>query len=763
MKDRYLLGFPILLVLVFALAPTPGYAASTDQGINDVSVPSAAKKTTHEWDQASENQMIYVPGQTDPTQFLRQRLGDPHVRAPAPLVDDEPIDTPILPQDELVGDERNFNTYSFDSGSYVSKPATLMAVGDNSYIYVENDLIPSLDTADLEDMASTFDTHIYPITTGYFGTVDGTFGDIDGDPHVTVFMAYLDGGAAGFFDSIHEYDSSVGGAEYSNEREMVFIDGTDSDLDYIKGVLSHEFQHLIHFNNDRSEHIWLDEGMAEMSRYLNGYMGTANRTSFVDWFEGTPDDDLLLWDYDSVEHNVRIDYGGAYLFMMHLTQRYGLDIIDDIVSSTGVSANSIEAVLDGIGAGVTFTELAFDWITSLYLDDDNTDYYIDNVNVEINLASTYSGLPQQIDSEAHLYGADVYEFTDVMSDSLVTFENEGSKPQMVRTVYYDSATTVQVETQIVDPSDSTAFCVGSSGAIGDVLLVFVTAFSDDLISPGGNSWGAGVGNEHDYSLFVQPSETLSVNAESMTFDYADATWVLTVDGIVIEFENGTEATDVDDVSLQMVDDNDDVVQWDALIYSEGSWGGTANLQDLDMGQYTVDLQASGADGWGSAPLNETLSVNHYLSIDGDLEAEPNSDDGSVAFSLTVDFSQSGTSGFQYLHSNAEVYVEVLQPGTAVTVVSVDLTYDAISGDYEGEGLAADLPAGEYDAVGHALIGSDEVESATITFTSTGAPTTDNTDTDDDDDDDDPIPLSVLPIIVMLGFIGLITTRRFRSV
>ena len=82
----------------------------------------------------------------------------------------------------------------------------MLAKGPNCYVYVLDDVIASQGEGSSTTIANNwrdeFENKIYPNDVLYFGTPDGTLGDIDGDSHVTILMASFDGGVAGYFDMI---------------------------------------------------------------------------------------------------------------------------------------------------------------------------------------------------------------------------------------------------------------------------------------------------------------------------------------------------------------------------------------------------------------------------------------------------------------------------------------------------------------------------------------------------------------------------------
>jgi hypothetical protein len=156
------------------------------------------------------------------------------------------------------------------------------------------------------------------------------------------------------------------------DRNMVFIDtwdwanrlGPDAlhPYDY-EATVAHELQHLIHSDHDPDEMSWVDEGMADLAEYLNGFGHPAShvvyylayhRTSLTNWGGGLE------------------DYGASYLFALYLLENFG-NKTGEVWDNTFTRAlldeqlNSIagvEAVTDA-----DMNDLYDAWILANYLDD----------------------------------------------------------------------------------------------------------------------------------------------------------------------------------------------------------------------------------------------------------------------------------------------------------------------------------------------------------------------------------------------------------
>ncbi len=169
------------------------------------------------------------------------------------------------------------------------------------------------------------------------------------------------------------------------DRNMIFIDsldwfnrlgantspwrGSDPSLwrEYLyEGTVAHELEHLIHHDHDEDEDSWVDEGMADLAEYLNGFGHPDGHVVYYLAYHRTP---LTVWG-GGLE-----SYGASYLFQLYLLENFG---VNDGTSFTGWNnswthteideqANSIAGVENSTGA--VFNDLYDAWIVANYLDD----------------------------------------------------------------------------------------------------------------------------------------------------------------------------------------------------------------------------------------------------------------------------------------------------------------------------------------------------------------------------------------------------------
>ncbi|MCZ6529525.1 MAG: immune inhibitor A [Chloroflexi bacterium] len=276
----------------------------------------------------------------------------------------ETLDPPAAPLQ--VGAREIFNAGNQDTNEQFEVSATLQYLTDHAYFWIQDGI--SYDPDDLERLAKTFENRIYPTTREFFGS-EWTPG-IDGDPHIYVLYASgLGLGIAGYFSSVDSLHPLV--REDSNGHEMFYFNAGNLDLgeDFTYEVLAHEFQHMIHWNIDRNETSWVNEGLSELAVHINR-LGTARRHPL---YTDNPDRSLNDWDPDDTGPN----YGAASLFMVYFLDRYGEDLIRDLVAHPANGLESIDRVFEAAGTTDPLTgeiigadDAVLDWVITNFLDDD---------------------------------------------------------------------------------------------------------------------------------------------------------------------------------------------------------------------------------------------------------------------------------------------------------------------------------------------------------------------------------------------------------
>ncbi|MGC9395266.1 MAG: hypothetical protein ACP5J4_10465 [Anaerolineae bacterium] len=284
-----------------------------------------------------------------------------------------PADTPRTlnapDPDYPVGTRRQFNVSNVDNDEQFEIYAKLIYKTPHVYMWVEEGV--SVDEDKIIEAADLFETHTYPTNREFFGS-EWTPG-IDNDPHLSILHARnLGDTVAGYFSSPDSYVRAV--RSDSNEMEMFYISLDNNDIgdDFYNGVLAHEFQHMIHWNNDRNETTWLNEGCSELAMELNNraFPGGNYSVGGSEYaYLRRPDTQLTSWP-EGVAGDASPNYGGAYLFMSYFLDRFGEDATKALVSHDENSMDSVDRALqDNLGLSITHADLFADWTVANLLDD----------------------------------------------------------------------------------------------------------------------------------------------------------------------------------------------------------------------------------------------------------------------------------------------------------------------------------------------------------------------------------------------------------
>ncbi len=265
------------------------------------------------------------------------------------------------------GAHESFWVLDADTDENFKINATLGYQTDHAYFWIQDGI--RYDVNNLQDLAETFETEIYPTTRTYFGS-EWTPG-VDGDPHLYIIYAEgLGHRPAGYFSSADEYHPLA--YEYSNMHETFVLNADNVSLDeeYTYGVLAHELQHMIHWNQDRNEATWVNEGLSELSSFINGY----EVGGFDILYTMNPDIQLNDWPNDQEE--TAAHYGASFLYFLYFFERFGLEGVQCLANHSQNGMAGVDAVLDELGfldpvfeTKIQADDVFMDWALANYLQD----------------------------------------------------------------------------------------------------------------------------------------------------------------------------------------------------------------------------------------------------------------------------------------------------------------------------------------------------------------------------------------------------------
>lgn len=269
--------------------------------------------------------------------------------------------------DYVIGESREFFVLDVDTNVYETVTAILAYSTPHLYFWVQQDIEYVL--SEVAELCETFEHEIYPLNREFFGSekIPG----IDNDEHLFILLTSEMGLASGYFSSADGSPREI--EPYSNESEIFMLSSmyTQLDEEYTYGVLAHEFQHMIHRNQDSNEYAWINEGFSELASYINGY--DPGGTDML--YTGNPDIQLNFWPRDEVESTLP-HYGASFLFMTYLYDRFGEDFSKAVVANPLNGFASIDAVLADVkgndednSVSLTGDDVFQDWsIANLLMD-----------------------------------------------------------------------------------------------------------------------------------------------------------------------------------------------------------------------------------------------------------------------------------------------------------------------------------------------------------------------------------------------------------
>ncbi len=392
---------------------------------------------------------------------------------------------------------------------YVSNPAVSTAFGSKTLsIWVADDqwttqpaLYPNKVTQDMVDvLVSKFliaglDNDIYDWVTNIYGDVSkntAEWGPVSGSSlspsaktmmipesnQITILLFDIDppgvpgdGGVVGYFWAKDNFKSSA--ISYSNERVMFYMDSimfahsdggawdiTDKWPSTVISILSHEFQHMIHFyqktvmrSYGQGSETWLDEMCALATEDLVAdkvHVDGPRGVSYLDYSDGdSPNTTDRLSRYNFYNNysvtkwysgdDVFASYSINYAFGAYLMRNFGgAQFFHDVMHNEFTDQAAIEDALNKAGYTLSFGEVLQQWAVANLLSDKTTTaagYKYNDSTPLVTFASTVNTKPYTIGAinlDNYLY---VTQNGPYIRDTMKT----GSMPQ-ASNYYYRAGT-----------------------------------------------------------------------------------------------------------------------------------------------------------------------------------------------------------------------------------------------------------------------------------------------------------------------------------
>ena len=319
-----------------------------------------------------------------------------------------------------VGAQKSFWATNTDTNENFKVQATLRYVGDNIYFWIENSV--RYNQSDLIPLAETFDKEIIPTDREFFGEEWNP--GVDGDPRFYVLYAgNLGMNLAGYYSSADELHPDA--HPYSNAHEMFLINSDTVDLrdNYIYGTMAHEFQHMIHWYQDRNEETWVNEGFSMLAEHVNNYDAGG-----FDW-EYMDNTDMQLNDWGGDVGDNGPHYGASYIFFVYFLDRFGDDATKALVRHDENGFTGIEKVMEELDLVNPTTEKPYtaneffaDWAVTNLLQDtsiENGRYgYLSYSPTYVDMEKSIMACPTKLNGDVYQYGVDYIEIDCGSLDSI---------------------------------------------------------------------------------------------------------------------------------------------------------------------------------------------------------------------------------------------------------------------------------------------------------------------------------------------------------
>lgn len=424
------------------------------------------------------------------------------------------------------GDKQTFWLSNTDNGDvkFFQVQTTLKYVTSHAYFWVEDEI--SFNKTDAKKLVDTFENKIYPTNREFFGS-EWTPG-VDNDPHI--YMVYARGigvSVLGYFSPSDEYHPDTN--KYSNAHEMFVFNADNSPLDepITAGVLAHEFQHMIHWQQDRNESSWMNEGFSELAMILNGYTPGGHDQSYI------ADPDLQLNDWRPNPENNSPHYGASFLFLTYFLDRFGEQATKALVQDQQNGLESIDDTLKSInamdkqtGQPILTDDLFMDWVSTNYLLDGTVEdgrfvYHNYPQAGQVSDTQIVSDCPMQLTNTVNQYGVDYIHFkcsgehtlrfegatqvglvpVDAYSGKQAYWSNKGDSSDMTLTREFDFTSasgplTLKYRTWYDLEKDYDYTFLEASSDGGKTWQIIKTPSGTDS-NPSGNSYGWGYNDKTD--------------------------------------------------------------------------------------------------------------------------------------------------------------------------------------------------------------------------------------------------------------------------
>lgn len=261
--------------------------------------------------------------------------------------------------------------------------------------------------AQIDALGAELSNHIVAVDEAHFGDIGTAVGE-DGTSSDALVMLVYNVQDESYYDcSVSTYTAGYFAPEYIDEAGMnvMVIDAFDwanrigedaANPQLYEGVIAHELEHLVMNYSDPGEVSWVDEGLADMAVFLNGYdIGGSHLTYHQVFHRETS---LTRWG-GGLEN-----YGASFTYFLYLWEQAGGNgdgsltadsqydaaggdlLIKLIFENAADGMEGVQAAIDQYNAMTSSDlrsaeELFKDWAIAVKLDDEGSDRW-DFVNID---------------------------------------------------------------------------------------------------------------------------------------------------------------------------------------------------------------------------------------------------------------------------------------------------------------------------------------------------------------------------------------------
>ncbi len=434
--------------------------------------------------------------------------------------DSTPVGPPLNPQ---VGDEWDWYIWSLNGPPTATlMPCTVRGSSTHVNIVVENsqwnlninqtDVNLILEHFENSSVGSFPTQGIWELNTSAFGLPPD---HLDQDGKIYILYYDFDVSSDGFFWA---FDQACDGSQAyaSNECDVIYMNCSDSapSGDYLTAVVAHEFQHLIHYEQDPNEAAWVDEGCGELAMWLYGHPDN------ISSFNGHPDRSLTTFDGSWA------DYIKGYLWMLYFYEQFGgISSVYDLVHEPANSIAGFENFLIDHGYAIPFTSVFANWTVANFLDDPTLSagqygYLGDELPVFATSAE-HDTYPVTDGANVNQWATDYVRFTDGTSLDIAFHGNDASQ-YAVLAIELDSVNETRVSGMTLDGNQDGNIALPDLGTTyAEAVMVFAglatsgtnayTYMAEEFTAPTATPVPTATPNQGD-----TPAVTLLLNQETYT-------------------------------------------------------------------------------------------------------------------------------------------------------------------------------------------------------------------------------------------------------